>query len=382
MRFSTDAKTLKAALRTMKSVIYKRSSMPILACVRIEASAEGISIVTTDLEVGLILTFPFDVFDVFGVSGVTVVPFKALESTLKAYKGIVTLDTQGTRETLRVENETSSVRLATSPPNEYPTMPAIEAIGETQSLTSLREAFGAVSYAASSNPTRHNLNGIAVEVNPKGSTRCIATDGHRLAIANAGAISLPWEGIRILPLKPLKLLGKLLKGAFDCARVDCDQSSVSFRGEGFTLSIRCIEGEYPNYNQVIPERIVETISVDRDALLDGLASVEHCAPGRSRAVKIKLDSGIGLETSNPDIGDASAHVAAVRGRGESDVDKVFCLNLNYLHDALTTFEPGDIAIGIKGNAMVSQMPDYACSPIQLTHAGDAYPLCVVMPMRS
>lgn len=379
MRFSTDAKTLKAALRTVRGAIDKKPTMPILGSVRIEASAEGIAISATDLEVGLTLTLPFDVL---GMSGVTVVPLKALETALKPFKkGWVTLDTQGTREKLRVENETSSATLATTPPDEYPTLPEPLGASETQSLSGLREALRAVSHAVSSDSTRYNLNGIAVEVNPKGSIQCIATDGHRLCIADVGPISLPWEGIRILPLKPVKLLCKLLKGASDCARIDCDQSSVTFRGEGFEFSVRCIDGEYPNYNQVIPKGIVETINVDRDALLAGIASVEHCTPEWSRAVKITLNSGISLETSNPDVGDASAHVDAIRGRGESNVDKVFALNLNYLRDALTTFKSGEVSIGIKGNKMFGKMPDYACSPIQLTHAGDTFPLCVVMPMR-
>ncbi len=379
MQFSIDAKTLKAALRTVRGATPTRQTMPILACVRIQALDGVISISATDLEVGLTLTLS----EPTTRNGVSVVSLKALAGILKAYKGQVTLDTQGTREKLRIESDTSSTTLATTPPDEYPILaePIDQGRG-VQSLSSLRSALESVAYAASSDETRYNLNGIAVEVSPKGSTQCIATDGHRLCIAGAGAISLPWEGIRILPLKPVKLLAKLLKGSGDCARVFSEGSNhVAFSGEGFTLSMRCIEGEYPNYNQVIPKAIVETISVDRDALLDGLASVEHCTPERSRAVKITLNSGIDLETSNPDIGDASTHVDAIRGRGEADVDKVLCLNLNYLHDALTTFEPGEVSIGIKGNKMVGGMPDYACSPIQLTHAGDAYPLCVVMPMR-
>lgn len=378
MQFSIDAKTLKAALRTVRGATPTRQTMPILACVRIQALDGVISISATDLEVGLTLTLS----EPTPRNGVSVVPLKALEGILKAYKGQVTLDTQGTREKLRIENETASSTIATSPPDEYPTLPAIEAEGDSQDLSDLREALEAVSHAASKDETRYNLNGIAVEVDPNGSAKCIATDRHRLAIADAGPISLPWEGIRILPLKPVKLLAKLLKGSGDCARVFSEGSNyVAFSGEGFTLSMRCIEGEYPNYNQVISKAIVETISVDRDALLDGLASVEHCTPERSRAVKITLNSGIGLETSNPDVGDASTHVDAIRGRGEADVDKVLCLNLNYLRDALKTLAPGEVSIGIKGNKMVGGMLDYACSPIQLTHAGDAYPLCVVMPMR-
>jgi DNA polymerase-3 subunit beta len=375
MRFSTEAKALKKALRTVRGAISKRSTMPILGSVRIEASAEGISISATDLEVSLTLALPFDVL---GVSGVAIVPLKALEATLKTIKGLVTLETDG--ETLKVGDENYSASLQGNIPDEYPTLPpSPEGNTPTQALGALREALGIVAYAASSGETRYNLNGIAVDAD---SGHCIATDGHRLCIAEAGSVSFPWEGIRILPLKGVKLLAKLLKGSGDCARIAFDGKAAAFQGEGFSLSIRVIEGEYLNYNQVIPKKVGETIRVDRDALLGSIERVAVAAPERSRAVKVTFNSGIGLEASNPDTGSASAHVDATRGRGESDTTKTIALNANYLRDAVAALDPGEIRIGIASGKIQKgyKLPDYSCCPIKV-QGSEEYPLCVVMPTR-
>ncbi len=372
MRFTTDAKTLKAALRTVKGAVESRITMPILACVRIEVAGSRSTMSATDLEVGLTVGI--------GVTtqhrkGVTVVPFKALAAAIKPLKHQVTIETN--KEYLEVSDGQYLVSLATHPADEYPTLPEQPEGGELQSLEGLRLAIDLVAHAASADETRYNLNGIAIDAD---SGHCIATDGHRLAIADASSVKLPWKGIQILPLKPALMLAKLLKGLSDRVRVTSDGKAMMFQGEGFALGIRCIDGDYPNYQQVIPRRVAETIKVDRDALLDGLALVEHCAPERSRAVKITMDAGIGLATSNSDSGSAAAHVDAVRGRGKADVVKTLGLNGRYLRDALKAIDPGEIRIGMPGSNDNGKSPDYTCSPIKI-QGPEEFPLCVVMPMR-
>lgn len=375
MRFSTEVKTLKAALRTVRGAVGNPRHMPILGNARIEVVGKRVTIAATDLEVGLIVDLGETVTS---GNGIAVVPLKALEGVLKnAKKGRVDLKTEE-GSYLRIEGEGCQATLAGNPPDKYPTLPDLPGSGETQLLSGLRAALGSVFHAVSTDETRYNLNGIAIDAD---AGHCIATDGHRLAVADASPIRLPWKGIQIIPLKPAKLLCKLLKGSGDCARVAFDGKNAGFHGEGFSFTIRMIEGEYPNYHQVIPKRSVETIRVDRDALLEGIASVEHCSPERSRAVKVTLNSGIGLETSNPDLGDASAHVDAVRGRGEADTVKTLALNGNYLCDALKTLDAGEIAIGIAGNKMVGKISDYASSPIKLYRSETEYPFCIIMPMR-
>lgn len=373
MRFSTSAKTLKSALRTAKSVVEKRSSMPILACVRIEVAGKCVTVAASDLETGLTLNLDETVTS---NNGVAVVPLKALEAAIKPLKAEVILETD--KKNLKIGDGQYSVSLSTNPASEYPTLPELTDSGETLPLEGLRHAIGTVAHAASLDETRYNLNGIAINAD---SGHCVATDGHRLAVADAGPVTLPWKGIQILPLKPVKLLCKLLKGSQDRACVTFDGKVMTFQGEGFSIGIRCIEGEFPNYKQVIPKRFVETIKVDRDALLDGIARVEHCSAERSRAVKITLDDGIGLETSNPDLGSASAHLDATRGRGEADTIKILTLNCRYLSDALKALDVGEVSIGIVGSEMVGNLPNYNLSPIKL-HGGEAFPFCIIMPIRT
>ena len=171
---------------------------------------------------------------------------------------------------------------------------------------------------------------------------------------------------------------------------------MGFQGSGYTLIVRGIEGEFPNYKQVVPKAIGETIAVDRDAMLVGLETVSaawqritaaQCKtdsrPAREagwmRAVKVTFNGGILLESTNSET-DATSSATVDVSRGEPETVKELCFNGRYLQDALKTLPKGTVRLGIAGNQQSGAMPAYACSPVQLQSEG-AFPLCVVMPMR-
>ena len=132
--------------------------------------------------------------------------------------------------------------------------------------------------------------------------------------------------------------------------------------------MRLIEGEFPNYSQVIPEKTTQTLILPVDALNHALRRVAILSAERSRAIKFELDSGIlSLSSNNPDIGDA---------REELDVDYAgeklsIAFNARYLMDAVSSLGSKEVRLSFQDGL----------SPVKLVPAEDNDTLAVVMPMR-
>ncbi|MBW2312797.1 MAG: DNA polymerase III subunit beta, partial [Deltaproteobacteria bacterium] len=227
-------------------------------------------------------------------------------------------------------------------------------------------------YATCADETRYNLNGVYVEVLPDvGKLRMVATDGHRLACVDRtiaeGLEDLP-AGI-IIPRKGLAELKRLVD------EDDADEIELGFEGNSglarkgdVTLAMRLIEGEFPNYRQVIPKEPGRRLSVASEPFTKALRRVHLLSSQQSHSVKLEVKEGQAvISTRNPDLGEA---------REEMDVDYAgeemeIGFNAKYLIEALQALNAKDIILGLQDNL----------SPVQVRPADDDESLAVVMPMR-
>jgi len=227
-------------------------------------------------------------------------------------------------------------------------------------------------YAASVDETRYNLNGVYFEVlGDSGEIRLVATDGHRLALVDheiEGDASALASGV-IIPRKGLGELKRLVDEA-DAEEIElafANNSGLARRGD-VTLVMRLIEGEFPNYNQVIPKDLTRHLILPTDVLVQALRRVALLSSERSRAVKIELTEGqLVISSSNPDLGDA---------REELDVDYAgdaltVGFNARYLQDAIGAIQSKEIRLSFQDDL----------SPARVTPPTDEKTLAVVMPMR-
>jgi DNA polymerase-3 subunit beta len=227
-------------------------------------------------------------------------------------------------------------------------------------------------YAASSDETRYNLNGVYLEkLEEAGKLRMVATDGHRLAYVDR-SFGADLEGLAdglIIPRKGLSELKRLVD------EDDADEVELGFEGNnglarkgGVTLVMRLIEGEFPNYRQVVPKDAKISLTLPTEPLVHALRRVALLSAERSRAIKFELASGqLSLSSNNPDLGDA---------REELDVDFAgdplsIAFNARYLMDALAVCGAKEVRLVFKDSL----------SPTQIIPADDADSLAVVMPMR-
>jgi DNA polymerase-3 subunit beta len=367
MQFTIDAKRLAGALRKVKGATEKRNTMPILSSVVIDAIADSVTFSATDLEVGIQVTEKVAPNIALGS---VVLPLDKLLKVARKLKGWVSFEAlDNDYVAIGCEASGSKVTLAGNARAEYPILPGEPDRVRKVTGKALGEAISTVLHAASKDETRYNLNGIYIDADSKPTVRVIATDGHRLAVADAGPMLLPWEGGVIVPAKAAKLLVGFLKGEGSVA-VAADAQSIRVSGDSWAVSIRLIEGEYPNYEQVIPETSAEYLTADTDTFTAAVGSALEMSAERSRAIKFVLNGGLELHSNNPDLGNAVVDCPCERS-GYRDLTLAF--NGRYITDAVTAVCGGRVRIDFRGK-------DPETSPVKIS-GSEPFPFAVVMPMR-
>jgi DNA polymerase-3 subunit beta len=372
MKLTISKNELQKGITRIQSVVEKRNTMPILANVLLDASnkkGKTLTLAATDLEVGIRGSHPAEVET----------PGKATVSAKKLYEIVRELPDEPislevtANAYMQIHCGRAKFTLAGNAAEEYPTLPDFTS-GKMTSVQGLflADMIERTIYAASADETRYNLNGVYVEkLADSEKTRMVATDGHRLAIVDrvlGGSISGLEPGV-IIPRKGLVELKRLLD------EEDVDDVELGFEGNSglvqkgdVTLVMRLIEGEFPNYQQVIPQETNIHLTISVDAFSRALRRVVLLSAERSRAVKFELSDGLlRLSSNNPDLGDAQE---------ELDVDYAgealtVAFNARYLIDALNSVKAKEVRLGFKD----------ATSPAQLKPTDDDDALAVVMPMR-
>ncbi|MBW2496250.1 MAG: DNA polymerase III subunit beta [Deltaproteobacteria bacterium] len=373
MKLSISKTEFLQGLGRIQSIVEKRNSMPILANTLIEAPKTGkeatLQLSATDLEVGV---RSLHTAKIEKAGGLTVSAKKLFEIVRELPDEQVGLEATA-NSYLEIRCNRSRFTLAGTAAEEYPTLPEFSPEKTIPvSAEMLSTMIERTMYAASLDETRYNLNGVYLEVlGDSGEIRLVATDGHRLACVDreiegdAGALA---SGV-IIPRKGLGELKRLVDepDAEEIELAFASNSGLARKGE-VTLVMRLIEGEFPNYRQVIPSELSRQLILPTEPFVQALRRVALLSSERSRAIKLELGDGqLVISSSNPDLGDA---------REELDVDYAgdslaIGFNAKYLLDAVNS-------IGVKEVRFAFQDE---LSPARLTPPEDEKTLAVVMPMR-
>jgi DNA polymerase-3 subunit beta len=204
------------------------------------------------------------------------------------------------------------------------------------------EAVGQVARAASRDEARPVLTGILLEVSREGVT-LVATDSYRLAVRDLVATSAG-EARAIVPERALSEAGRAAQ-AIEKGEVEVfvDESQVSFQVGPLMLTSRLIEGEFPNYRQLLPEQYDSRLTVSRQQLIDAVRRVGLLARDTS-PVRLEFNAlGVKLSSSSPDLGQA---VEAVEARYEGE-DITAAFNPNYLADGLAAASGESVRLEVR-----------------------------------
>ena len=378
---------LLRCLYLVQGVVEKRSSLPILAHVLIESNGEqteaedtALSLRATDLEIGIRQHCRAQVKK----RGSITTDARKLYEIVRELPSVGGSSSDPTVIVLRsagsgwveVSSGKSRFRMASLDPKEFPAIVQDEADGASLSPAScpsevLREMIEKTLFATSPDETRLNLSGVYVEALDSGKLRMVASDGHRLSLIERQAtITEPaaWPKV-ILPRKGLLEARKILERGEGEASFSLQATTAGLRKEATALSMRLVEGEFPDYQQILPTEHNFLIAFSREELLSALRRLLILTTERSRGIKLQIEAGkVEISVNTPDLGEGVEEIAT----DYSGENIAVGFNGRYLVEALTVMEEGQqITLSLKDDM----------SPGLLRTVKDQDFSYVIMPMR-
>jgi DNA polymerase-3 subunit beta len=363
MEVVLDRDAFLTGLQMVQNIVEPRQTLPILANVLLETDVETARITATDLEVGARVAVPGRVA---GKGAITIPARKLAEIVRELPAAAVTLRvTDNAAITLRCAG--ASYRLVGLPADDFPpVVPAAPAGWLTLDAKVLREMLSQTSFAISHDETRYALNGVLLTLGGP-EVRLVATDGHRLALSTRAVADAGKPVSAIVPRKAVAEIMRVL-GAGEDVQVALTESQFVLQMPNFVLTARLIEGQFPNYEAVVPKGHPGRLVISRGALMAALRRVSVMADERNKPVKLVLGPGsLRLVASSQDLGEAE-ETLDVDYKGE---ELTIGFNSRYLLDA---------AGPVEGEELVFQFKD-ALSPGVIKSVEDGGYFCVIMPMR-
>ncbi|MER2513762.1 MAG: DNA polymerase III subunit beta [Nitrosomonas ureae] len=282
------------------------------------------------------------------------------------------MDCPAGKDQLTIKAGRSHFKLGCLPVDDFPQMAGGELPHSIKlSADSLIHLIDRTKFAMSTEETRYYLNGIYLhEAENEGVKvlRAVATDGHRLARFEMplpdGAKGMP--GV-IIPRKAIGELRKLADEAADEIRISLSETKIRFAFDHVILTSKLIDGTFPDYQRVIPQGNNKIVELDPKAFTHAIDRVSTISDGKSRAVKITLQSKqMTLSASSPESGSATEELEV---NGDTDIEIGF--NAKYLLD---------ITSQIEGEGCRLVLADPA-SPTIIQDNSDPSSLYVLMPLR-
>jgi len=361
VKFRCDRETLSEALQTVQRGVSSRPGIPALTGVLMQASEDGrLELTTTDLEVSARLVVDVQAQE----PGIALVPARLIGDTVKSLADApVEFEADQTQARLRCAAYEGLLRLL--PPEDFPRLQEPEGTRVSVEAGRFAEAVSQVGRAASRDEARPVLTGVLLEVSREGLV-LVATDSYRLAIRDLVG-SADAEARAIVPERALSEAGRAA-AADEKAAVELfvDESQVSFRIGELMLTSRLIEGEFPNYRQLLPDTHESRLLVSRQQLLDAVRRVGLLARDTS-PVRMEFNAlGVKLSSSSPDLGQA---VETVEARYEGE-DLTVAFNPQYLADGLTAVTGESVRLDVRDGL----------KPGVVRGEGDEYTY-LVMPVR-
>jgi DNA polymerase-3 subunit beta len=275
---------------------------------------------------------------------------------------------------VKIASGRSHFKLVGLPRDEYPAMPDVAEEGMiTIAGDALRDMIRKTLYAAGENDARYVLNGLFMHLTPgKGgiNIRMVGTDGHRLSMIDRHVEAKHKEESVIVPKKAMMELRRLLEEgeSQEGFQIGLSKNHALFRRDDLVLVSKLIDGNYPNYLQVLPTQNTKKITLSKDLLTHAVKRVSILSKEKTNAVKLQLEKNtLLLSTNNPEIGEANEELE-IAYAGDS---LAIGFNSRYLMDVLMAMDGANITLELNDSL----------SPCLIKEEGnDAYK-CVVMPMR-
>ena len=339
MKFKVVRSKFIDGLKSVQNIVAGKGSLQILQNVLLEAKGRELKMTTTDLDISIRTVCECEVVE----AGCSTLPVKLLFSAItKVAEGVVEIEIDA-KERATISAGNARYKLAGMPESEFPRLPKDEeAYMYTISQAVFGEMLRKVSYAASQDDTRRTLKGVLISFKNEKMTM-VATDGRRLALVE-NELEFPKSAERdlVLPSKAVVELQRSLGSEGDISLM-VQKSQMCFKVGDMTVYSKLMDDAYPNYKQVIPKETAETISVDRQLLLDALDRASVMTMDEAHSTKLIFESGkLTVTSAASDIGEAR-DVVPIKYAGEK-IEIMF--NPAYVMDPLKAIDDDEVTVNL------------------------------------
>ena len=370
MKLSVMQENLARGLQIVSRAVSARSTLPVLNNVLLRTEDGGLKLTATNLEIGI----TYWVAGKIEVGGAITVPARLLADIVTGLPAneVVNLELQA-QDTLHIMAGHFETRVKGIDADEFPAIPTAGERPTTRVPQNLlKAALGEVTFAAATDEARPILTGVLAKFEGDRLTLA-AADNYRIAVKTVTILDPVEETSVVIPARSLHELSRVLADVD--APVDIvispARNQVLFHLEGVDVVSRLIDGQFPNYQQVLPKGFTTKAVVDREQLLKAVRLASLIASSSANIVKMQVgkDAEIGMTVSAAaDVGDNRSDVeASVEGDGTT-----IAFNARYLLDVLDHVEADRFSVELNG----------PLSPGVFRPVGDAQYVHVVMPVKT
>ncbi|MGZ4338361.1 MAG: DNA polymerase III subunit beta [Gaiellaceae bacterium] len=362
LRITCSKDELVQSLGVVARAVSTRTAVQILSGVLIEAHDDQLRLAATDMEISLRATATAQVEG----DGVVVLPGKTFADIARLLPADeVTVEHRPAESVVHVTSGSASYTLNTYNPEDFPRLPEL---GSIQTFTvereSLLETIGRVARAASRDESRPVLTGILVHFEG-GKLVMAATDSYRLAVKETQLEGTPPDLEAIVPSRALQELARIATTG-DEIEVGVQENQVLFSTSGVWLTTRRIDGQFPNYRQLLPEAFEHELTLPRAELLDVVRRASVMIQ-RSTPLQVRLADGeLTVIARTQDVGESRESMPAAFTGEPLEIG----FNADFLRDGLESIDGGDVRL-----KLISPL-----RPAVLQGDGDDFTY-LVMPIR-
>jgi DNA polymerase-3 subunit beta len=370
MKFTCSTKDIAAAVGAASKVVNAHTTVPILSNVLLQAEDGKIAVRATDLELTLEHAFKAEISE----GGSVTVPAKLFSSYLgNLPAGLLELNGTPTRASVKCER--SNYDFHALPADEYPPLPtATKGSHFTIGAKRFRDGIDATIFAASSEEARGAvLMGTLLEIDGNSLTM-VATDGYRLAkFQTTLDDGITGQEKYIVPSRALQEASRNLGGADQIAvsALGAQSNQLQMTAGDTAITVRLVDGQYPNYQQVIPAKFDRSVTVNTQALIGSLRRAELVAGDRASMVKLTVANQTLVVTASSDVSGNAYEEIEVEQMGE---DLSIAFNARYLVEILNHVKSAQTVIEFLGPLSAA-----AIRPVEQVEGSQQ--LYVLMPLR-
>lgn len=367
MQFEVSKPVLLKAIASVNGAVEKKNTIPVLQNIKIEVVGDKVNMAATDMDILVTTAFGADVKN----GGTTTVPAQMFFDIIRKIPDLSKIMIlQESPTILQIKSGKSKYNLPCIEASEFPNLSEGE-LGDEVEIESekLAKMIDKTRFAISNDETRYYLNGLFLQSIKKDNgfeLRCVATDGHRLALSFAASDNLNSEFGVILPKKSVAEIRRVIDGSKKI-KISVSRVKIKVVADQTAIVTKLIDGEFPDYDKVLPKNNGQLAVINKRAFFDCVDRVSTVATDKHRSVKLLIENGkMNLQVSTSD--GSFAYEEFDIGYTGDRIETGF--NSRYLLDVIGQIDKEELLMKFKDGF----------SPA-LLEAKDMHSIFVIMPVR-